>query len=235
MDLAYRLLLQTGCPSWLYSVSMGATTVWERWDSMLPDGSINPGQMTSFNHYALGAVADWMHRTVAGLAPASPGYRDLEVRPLPGGGLTSASARHLTPYGEASVSWQRADGRMHLQVQVPVGSTATVHVPGSARPEHISHGHHEWDVADPTRLSEPLGVGATVRDVLDHGSIWPSVVAAAAEPGVDLDEPTLAQRLLPDLDAPASQLIDSIVKGGFLPGGEILHERLDELLSPGAR
>jgi alpha-L-rhamnosidase len=71
-DTAYRLLLQRECPSWLYSVTMGATTVWERWDSMLPDGSINPGEMTSFNHYALGAVADWLHRTVAGLAPAAP-------------------------------------------------------------------------------------------------------------------------------------------------------------------
>ena len=81
-DLAYRLLLQTGCPSWLYSVTMGATTVWERWDSMLPDGRVNPGEMTSFNHYALGAVADWMHRRVAGLAPAAPGYRQIEVRPL---------------------------------------------------------------------------------------------------------------------------------------------------------
>jgi alpha-L-rhamnosidase len=235
VDLAYRLLLQTGCPSWLYSVSMGATTVWERWDSMLPDGSINPGEMTSFNHYALGAVADWMHRTVAGLAPAAPAYRDLEIRPLPGGGLASASARHLTPYGEASVSWHRADGRMNLQVQVPVGSTATVHVPGSERPERVGHGHREWNVADPAPATPPLGAGATVRDVLDHGSIWASVVAAAAEPGVDLDEPTVAQRLLPDLDAPVSQLIDSIVKSGFLPGGDILHERLDELLSPAAR
>ena len=72
-EAAYRLLLQTECPSWLYPVTMGATTIWERWDSMLPDGSINPGEMTSFNHYALGAVADWMHRTVAGLAPAGPG------------------------------------------------------------------------------------------------------------------------------------------------------------------
>src|SRR3954447_1438115 len=83
VELAYRLLLQTGCPSWLYSVTMGATTVWERWDSMLPDGSINPGEMTSFNHYALGAVADWLHRRVAGLAAAEPGYRRIEVRPLP--------------------------------------------------------------------------------------------------------------------------------------------------------
>ena len=81
--LAYRLLLQSGCPSWLYPVTMGATTIWERWDSMLPDGRINPGEMTSFNHYALGAVADWLHRTVAGLAPAAPGYRGSLVRPRP--------------------------------------------------------------------------------------------------------------------------------------------------------
>ena len=73
VDDAYHLLLQEQCPSWLYPVTMGATTTWERWDSMLPDGSINPGEMTSFNHYALGAVADFLHRVVAGLAPAAPG------------------------------------------------------------------------------------------------------------------------------------------------------------------
>jgi alpha-L-rhamnosidase len=71
-DLAHRLLLEKGCPAWFYPVTMGVTTVWERWDSMLPDGTVDPGRMTSFNHYALGAVADWMHRTVAGLAPPHP-------------------------------------------------------------------------------------------------------------------------------------------------------------------
>ena len=81
---AYELLLQRENPSWLYPVTMGATTIWERWDSMLPDGSINPGDMTSFNHYAFGAVADWLHRTVAGLAPAAPGYRRLRIAPRPG-------------------------------------------------------------------------------------------------------------------------------------------------------
>jgi alpha-L-rhamnosidase len=83
-DAAFKLLLQTGCPSWLYPVTMGATTIWERWDSLLPDGSVNPGEMTSFNHYALGAVVDWLHRRVAGLAPAAPGYRQMEIRPLVG-------------------------------------------------------------------------------------------------------------------------------------------------------
>ena len=78
IDDAYQLLTQQDCPSWLYPVTMGATTIWERWDSMLPDGSINPGEMTSFNHYALGAVADWMHRVLGGLAPGRarlPGHR----------------------------------------------------------------------------------------------------------------------------------------------------------------
>jgi len=102
-DTAYHLLMQRECPSWLYPVTMGATTVWERWDSMLPDGRVNPGEMTSFNHYALGAVADWLHRTVAGLAPGAPGYRRLVVAPRPGGGLTHAAASHETPYGRADV------------------------------------------------------------------------------------------------------------------------------------
>src|SRR5581483_18328 len=98
---AYGLLTQRECPSWLYPVTMGATTIWERWDSLLPDGSVNPGEMTSFNHYAFGAVADWLHRTVGGLAPAEPGYRRIEIKPRPGGGIHHASARHLTPYGMA--------------------------------------------------------------------------------------------------------------------------------------
>ena len=106
LDDAYGLLLERSMPSWLYPVTMGATTVWERWDSMLPDGSINPGHMTSFNHYAFGAVADWMHRTVGGLAPAEPGYATLLVAPRPGGGLTGARTSLQTSYGLASVDWR---------------------------------------------------------------------------------------------------------------------------------
>ena len=127
---AYRLLMQQECPSWLYPVTMGATTVWERWDSMLPDGSINPGEMTSFNHYALGAVADWMHRTIGGLTPTEPGYRRMEIRPRPGGGLTHAQARHLTPYGMAESAWKIEDGKFDLDVIIPPNTTALVTLPG---------------------------------------------------------------------------------------------------------
>ncbi|MFJ4173135.1 family 78 glycoside hydrolase catalytic domain [Microbacterium sp. NPDC089696] len=145
LDAAYALLLEEECPSWLYQVGMGATTVWERWDSMRPDGSVNPGSMTSFNHYALGAVVDWMHRVVAGLAPAAPGYRRLSVAPRPGGGLTSASARHRTPFGIAAVSWEIVDGVLEVTAEVPVGVTAVLDLPGLA-PEEVGHGTHRRTV-----------------------------------------------------------------------------------------
>jgi alpha-L-rhamnosidase len=144
-DTAYRLLLQRECPSWLYPLAMGATTIWERWDSMLPDGSVNPGEMTSFNHYAFGAVADWLHRRVAGLAPAAPGYRRVAVRPRPGGGLTSASATHDSPYGRIRVSWRRDQEHLHVEVTLPPGVTAVVELPAeSFAPVEIGSGRHEF-------------------------------------------------------------------------------------------
>jgi alpha-L-rhamnosidase len=130
LEDAYRLLTQTECPSWLYPVTQGATTVWERWDSLRPDGTLNPDGMTSFNHIALGSVADWLHRVVAGLAAAAPGYRKILFRPRPGGGLTSASARHRTPWGEAAISWQLREGLLHAEMTVPPNCTATADLPG---------------------------------------------------------------------------------------------------------
>ncbi len=144
-DIAYQLLMQRDCPSWLYPVTMGATTIWERWDSMLPDGSINPGEMTSFNHYALGAVADWLHRTVAGLAPAAAGYKKLEFRPQPGGGLTSASAKHITPYGLAQISWTITGQNIFLEVVIPANTTATVVLPGDGKRLELGSGRHVWE------------------------------------------------------------------------------------------
>jgi alpha-L-rhamnosidase len=144
-EAAYRLLMQRECPSWLYAVTMGATTIWERWDSMLPNGSINPGDMTSFNHYAFGAVADWLHRVVAGLAPAEPGYRCLTIEPHPGGNLTHARASLRTPYGLAESAWTIADGEITLKVTVPPNTTARVIVPGSeGKVINVGSGTHVW-------------------------------------------------------------------------------------------
>ena len=142
---AYELLLQRENPSWLYPVTMGATTIWERWDSMLPDGSINPGEMTSFNHYAYGAVADWLHRTVAGLAPAEPGYRRLRIAPRPGPGISSAAATHETPYGRAEVSWTLDGSSFALEVTVPPNTTAEVSLPDGSAPVEVGSGRHTFE------------------------------------------------------------------------------------------
>jgi len=141
LDSAYDLVLERSCPSWLYQVSMGATTIWERWDAMRPDGTVNPGSMTSFNHYALGAVADWLHRVVAGLAPAEPGYRRIRFAPRPGGGLTRARAEHLTPYGTASIAWRLDDGALTVDVVVPTGATAVLDLEGEPTQELTSGTH----------------------------------------------------------------------------------------------
>ena len=99
--------------------------------------------MTSFNHYALGAVADWLHRTVAGLAPAAPGYRRLRIAPRPGGGLTTPRAEHETPYGRAAVRWEQGDGALTVDAVVPPGTTATVALPG-AEPVEVASGCHRF-------------------------------------------------------------------------------------------
>ncbi|OHV62870.1 family 78 glycoside hydrolase catalytic domain [Pseudofrankia sp. BMG5.36] len=143
LDDAYQLLLQRECPSWLYPVTMGATTIWERWDSMLPDGSINPGEMTSFNHYAFGAVGDWMHRVVGGISALEPGYRTLLIAPQPGGGLTWAKTELDTPHGRASVHWRRDGNDLTLDATVPPGTTALVRVPG-AKEATVGAGTHTF-------------------------------------------------------------------------------------------
>jgi alpha-L-rhamnosidase len=173
---AFRLLMQQGCPSWLYPVTMGATTVWERWDSMLPDGSINPGEMTSFNHYALGAVADWMHRTIGGLTPTEPGYRRMEIRPRPGGGLTHATARHLTPYGMAESAWKIEDGKFYLDVVIPPNTSAFVSLPGDdTTPAEVGSGTWHWSAP----YQDPDARGPFTVDDLT-GDIMSSVPARNA-------------------------------------------------------
>ena len=210
LDVAYRLLLQTGCPSWLYAVTMGATTVWERWDSHAARRHHQPGADDVVQPLRPGRGGRLAAPRVAGLAPAAPGYRELLVRPGRLPDLTAASARHRTPYGDAEVSWQRSQGQLRLRVVVPVGATASVHVPGQSEPVRVGHGTHTWQTADPAAVDGPLAAQATVRDVLDHEDTWRQVVAAAVETGVASDEAQAAARLQAYLDAPSSRLVDAL-------------------------
>jgi alpha-L-rhamnosidase len=131
LDLAYVLLSRTEYPSWLYPVIKGATTIWERWDGIKPDGSFQDPGMNSFNHYAYGAIGEWMYRVVAGieLDESHPGYKHILIQPRPGGGLTFANAWVESMYGRVASGWKIADGKFTLTIQVPPNTTATLRLP----------------------------------------------------------------------------------------------------------
>jgi alpha-L-rhamnosidase len=145
-QLAYSMLLCKQCPSWLYPITMGATTMWERWDSMLPDGSVNPGSMTSFNHYALGSVGAWLHSTVAGISLAEPGWRKICFEPVPGGTITSAKAVFESPYGRVENSWRIEDGKFIMKAIVPPNTTAVIKLPGQGSKTEVGSGTHDFNI-----------------------------------------------------------------------------------------
>ncbi len=137
-DKAYDLLFQDTCPSWLYEVKAGATSIWERWDSLQPDGTINETQtgsdnMVSFNHYAYGCVGDWMYRNTAGIQPLEAGYKKIRIKPLMDDRLTSAKSSHKTPYGTVSVSWNKVGSTFTMKVEVPCNTTAEIILPNGAK------------------------------------------------------------------------------------------------------
>jgi alpha-L-rhamnosidase len=133
LDVAYHLLNREAYPSWLYPVTQGATTIWERWDGQKPDGTFQDAAMNSFNHYAYGAIGEWMYRVVAGIEidPQEPGYEHVLIQPRPGGGLTWVEARLETMYGRVASSWKLAEGLFQLTVAVPPNARATVRLPGA--------------------------------------------------------------------------------------------------------
>ena len=154
IDDAYRVLLARTLPSWLYPLSHGATTVWERWDALRPDGSIPSDplsatnhSMVSFNHYAYGAVADFLHRRVAGLAPdpANPGYRRILVEPKPGGSIQWARASHRSRYGTVEVAWSAEGATFELEVKVPPLSVARIQLPDGSPAVEVPAGDHRFE------------------------------------------------------------------------------------------
>lgn len=153
-DVAYDLLMQKTYPSWLYPVTMGATTIWERWDGMKTDSTFqNPG-MNSFNHYAYGAVGDWLYRVVAGIDTdeQQTGYRSIRFEPRPGGGLTRAEASLQSPYGLISSGWVIENGRFTLTLRVPPNTTAGLVLPPQAGSDVTESG---------LPLSQATGIKAT--------------------------------------------------------------------------
>ena len=130
IDLMYKILFKETYPSWFYSINQGATTMWERWNSYSKTEGYNPQPMNSLNHYAYGAVGQWMYERIAGLASLAPGYKKIRIAPIPNTEfLTSASASVKTPYGKASSSWKIENNSFNLDVVIPPNTTAEIHIP----------------------------------------------------------------------------------------------------------
>jgi alpha-L-rhamnosidase len=159
-------------------VKQGATTVWERWDGRKPDSTFQEASMNSFNHYAYGAIGDWMYRVVAGLNddPAQPGYKHVVIRPQPGGGFTYARAALVTPYGDAASGWKLDGDRLTVTAIVPPNTRATVYLPG-ARLAQVREGSSPF--ASTSGVTRSKQSGDTVVVEVGSGSYMFSYDAAA--------------------------------------------------------
>src|SRR5690606_24917531 len=165
-DVAYQLLLNRSYPSWGFQIDRGATTMWERWDAIREDGSFGDLGMNSFNHFAPGAVGDWMYRTIGGIQQLEPGYKKIRIAPVPGGGMQYAKTGYDSVHGTIVSDWRLTDGVMALTVDVPANTTAVVEMPArnalavleSGVTAATAEGVHSLTVADGTAQIE-IGSG----------------------------------------------------------------------------
>lgn len=151
-EAAFKMLTNEKCPSWLFEVKAGGTTIWERWDALKEDGTRNTGEndgtggMVSFNHYASGAVGDFLYKRVAGIEPLEGGYKRFRVQPVIGGGITWAKASTATPYGTVSSDWKIEDGKFKISISVPVSTICDLIMPdGSER--IVESGSYQFECA----------------------------------------------------------------------------------------
>ncbi len=168
-DLAGTVFMKQDYPSWLYCVNLGATTIWERWNSMKQDGSFDESGMNSFNHYAYGSIGNWMYEKLGGLSIIEAGYKKARIAPMPIKGITSVEASVQTPYGEIACAWACRNKRITVDIRVPIGTTAIVHLPDQQETIILGSGcyHYEYDtnlVLEAARYS----MESTLGEMLDN-------------------------------------------------------------------
>ncbi len=153
-DMAAMLFMREDFPSWLYAVDKGATTIWERWNSIMPDGSFEMSGMNSLNHYAYGSIGDWMYRKIGGINQLEPGYHRFYVRPMFVTGIEEARAELDTPYGKIVSEWSCRDQKIRVKVCVPVNTTAVLYLPEKERALELGSGVYEYEYATETSLKK---------------------------------------------------------------------------------
>lgn len=168
-DMAGKLLLQEDSPSWLYEVKMGATTIWERWNSILPDGSFNPANMNSLNHYAYGSIGNWLYTKLAGLEMEEPGYKTFRVSPQFIKGITRVELEYESVYGKIALAWRCENGQIAVDLTVPANTTAFLKLPEKAETLTLGSGSYHYEYATETRLEqERYSLETALHTVLEH-------------------------------------------------------------------
>jgi alpha-L-rhamnosidase len=181
-DVAYTLLLQKTYPSWLYQVTLGATTMWERWDGWTPEAGFQTVGMNSFNHYSFGAVGEYLYSRVGGIESLSPGYRTLRVQPAPGNGLAWARASYNSASGLISTAWTNAGGVFKLESVIPPNTVAEVWVPTTNAAAITESGQPAASAPGVAYLG--LSNGFAVFKVGSGDYVWSSPYVIPVPPGV---------------------------------------------------
>lgn len=149
-DVAYKLIQQITYPSWLYEITKGATTIWERWDSIKEDGTICCPIMNSFNHYAFGAVGNWMYQVLGGIRvdENNPGYKHIIIKPQIGPDIDYAGAIYESQYGRIRCDWERKDEKIFVHIIIPVNTTASVYLPFARTEKLLEKGVNIYEMKE---------------------------------------------------------------------------------------
>ncbi len=167
LDTACRILMNNGYPGWLYEVDMGATTVWERWNSLMPDGTPNPDGMNSYNHYAYGSVMEFVYKRIAGIEPLESGFKKVRVAPNPCKGLANVKAEYDSVNGKIVSSYEQKDGKIKYFIEIPEGVQAEIILPNE-QPITVAGGRHEYEREWENLDGEPFTPESYVTEVFDN-------------------------------------------------------------------
>ena len=166
-EMAATLFMKEDYPSWLYAVNMGATTIWERWNSIKPDGTFDESGMNSLNHYAYGSVGDWMYRKVAGLSQLEPGYKKFQVKPMFVKGIEECGTEFESVYGKIVTNTSCKNGKIHVHVEVPANTTAVIVLPEKEEEHEVGSGVYDYEYDTETSLVvERFSMDSTLGEIV---------------------------------------------------------------------
>lgn len=168
-ELAGRLLLKEDYPSWLYAVKKGATTIWERWNSILPNGDFDTSGMNSLNHYAYGSIGEWMYRKLAGINQLKPGYKEILIKPQFIQGISSVEATYQSVYGEIKSAWSCKDKKITIHVEIPANTTAIIYLPEKEKSIEVGSGVYHYEYDTETNLERNrFSMDSTFKEIIDE-------------------------------------------------------------------